>query len=273
MSQPPDRFGRFRAIQELESTFVRARVRVLRFSELVERIPGLLSDPDREEIIRRFREIEMNPTGGAVLLPAIQAFAEVSERLPSRDRARADAIVGRLSRTLPPPLGVPFALREVHHPRMKRREHAFKVLRDVDVPVDCLGDLVAGFQQTSDQKFLQLIARKPVLVVASDAKYLLSNLDERYWRMRVIESLLRARVEGCEQFRDEYPYEFAHAVGRSHAFTYAANLHALLPAHEQDPEFVAIYTWAMGVLGDKEAIEQVGECIVRLQQELDELDA
>lgn len=262
---------RLRAIYRLSSTLRQARVRTLSFSDLLTRIPTLLDEPDRCDIIRRLEEIELDDTEATDLAAAIVDFDGVCQRLPSTARSRADSIIGRLIRTLPAKLAVDFALRDIHHRRKKRREYAVRTLRLTDLEACRLPPLMSAYEMTGNQGFLELVARNPDLVCASDEAFLLSQLVEPYWRMRVIECLIACREVEIE-LAEGYPHEFIWAVGRLRSVGYLQLADELVTEFAGDPQVVSIYIWAVGVIGDRSRLNAVAALVPLLEQELVEFE-
>ncbi len=61
-----------------------------------------------------------------------------------------------------------------------------------------------------------------------------------------------------------YPFEFAHAVGRSGDDSLVSYLTDLFPANQDDMEFISIYAFALGKLGAIAELESL-ECFIAVR--------
>ena len=124
--------------------------------------------------------------------------------------------------------------------------------------------LVKQYHETFDQELLELIARFPAAIAAADADWLLACLEERYWRMRVVEGLLLNATAVMASYADSHPYEFAYAVGRTQSSKYLPTLHELVVQRSDDLDVLSIATWAFGKLGDRPGIALMQSIAKRL---------
>jgi hypothetical protein len=132
-------------------------------------------------------------------------------------------------------------------------------MRGRELAPNLLPDLVDIFDQRKDQEALQLIARNPPLVIELDPDFLLSNLSDQYWRARAIEALLRGDRDAGLRVADEYPIEFAHAVGRLRDRSLLKPLSALFEHNATSISFLSIYSYALGRMGALAELEHVSQ--------------
>jgi hypothetical protein len=121
----------------------------------------------------------------------------------------------RLVRALPSELAVRFAEPYVDHPRKGRRQWAYVALREKHISPEVARKCADSFRRTGDQEALMLIARNPECVLEVGPEFLLSNLNEKYWRARVLEALIGHDRTAALFWSRKYPLEFAHALGRT----------------------------------------------------------
>lgn len=259
---PPD-YKRELDLQQLGMTLSLAEIRCLTWTEIRPRLQSIWNDPQADEIILRVQEIELSKHDAAELAAEIGYLSATAERLHDRDRSRADRRLVRLSRGLPQSLLYEHALSELSHRRKLRRVGAYRVLRDIGVNSELAGKLVARYTETRDQDVLRLIARSPDAVSAVDAEWLLSALDEQYWRMRVIEGLILTGDSRSGRFIYSHAREFVHAVGRTQAKHYAAAVRTLIPSQSADWELVSLVAWALGRLGERNGLAEIRELLDR----------
>lgn len=244
-------------LADVERAIRMAGVRSLATSDLLSRLPELLEDDDRERILYRFSEVEFSEEEGAAFAESVDRLAREWEDLPSAEKARADAIVGRLIRSLPEPHRCRMALRLLSHRRKKRREGAYKILRGSGIPPEAISDVLALADASPDQQIFEIIARNPAAVVAADERYLLDEIEDRYWRMRVLAALLPVAPDRALSVGRDYPFELVHAIGRLEAREHLAAIRELFIAHRTDARFLSIYAWALGRIGDEAHLNEV----------------
>ena len=261
------------AVAEVERALKMAEIRALPVAELLDRIPNLLDDDDREQIIYHLNEVEFDREEAAAFARITETVAGEWERLPSREKTRADAILARLIRRLPEPHRCRQALALLSHRRKRRREGAYKTLRDSGIPTDAIGDVLGLADVSPDQQLLELIARNPSAVAQADEHYLLENIEESYWRMRVVEALLRVAPERAIALGANYPIQLVHAIGRLAAREHLPVIRELFVEHRSDPHFLSIYAWALGRIGDQHDLKHVRSALGDLRKQLPGSDA
>ena len=263
--QFPPEYKRELDLQQLATTLTLAEIRCLSWDELRPRLRSIWRDPQADEIILRVHEIELSERQAAELATEVSYLSLIAESLHERDRYRLDRRLIRLARALPQSLLYDCALADLGHRRKLRRVGAYKVLREVGISGELAPRMVSCYREIHDQNLLHLIARSPNAVRAVDVDWLLSELDEQYWRMRVIEGLIRTGDERTPRLLDSHPREFVHAVGRTQAAKHTDSIRALIRLQPSDWELLSLAAWAMGRLGDRAGLAEVREL---LEQEL-----
>ena len=262
------RFKLENALEDIERALKLAEIRALPLNDVLARVPKLLTDERRTEILIRLQEDSLSAEDAAVLADHVQRLSDEWDGLPSREKARGDATLARLLRALPDEQCYPLALRFVKHARKARRSAVYKILRRRELPADMAAELTAVYEATGDDVLLELIARNPALVARTDETYLLDNIREPYWQMRVVEALLRTAPARAVQVAQDWPRGFVYAVGRAVSRAHLPLLRELLSANSQDPDFLGIYTWALGRVGDAAALEELRGVIAELRKKV-----
>jgi hypothetical protein len=235
------------AVQELHRTIDYALHRCLSVREIAERLLAREDDLDTTDV-DTLLEMALAEADRGVLLKAVARLAARSETAPSRLKARIDRTILRILRLLPSEMSAPFAKQYLGHRLKSRRKWAYSAFRDVLISHEVSETLVAVFREHGDQEALQLIARNPAQVVATGPEFLLENLQEEYWRARVVEAALVEHRRAAIHLADRYPFEFAHAVGRLEDRRLLRVLCRLFPSNCSSVEFLSIYAYALGKL-------------------------
>ncbi|HKO36396.1 MAG TPA: hypothetical protein VJV21_07950 [Pyrinomonadaceae bacterium] len=269
-SNPHERWRIESTLEDINRSIAMAEVRLRPIIQLVESLPSILNDDDKDRILYRLEEVQLEQDEAHRLAEQIETLSVAWERLPSRDKSRADGVLWRLLKTLPEPRKSTVALSYLIHRRKRRREMAYKLLRRTEIPVTLIDDLIVLYEATGDEQLLHLIARNPGLVAAADERYLLAEIVSPYWQMRVIEALLLQAPERANALASEYPARFVHAVGRLAAAEHLPLLRRLFAGNRADTRFLGIYAWTLGKVGDPAALRQVREAILQLRKRLDE---
>jgi hypothetical protein len=244
-------------LENIRGVFTFAEIRCLSHAELLSRIPVIWKDPNREEVIQCFQEVTLSIDELQILFGHLKYLSNVGETLVSQEKARVDRIIGRLGRLLPGNLAAELVTSLLHSKRKSRREVAYRLIRTIKPSKPLAKLLLQRFREIRDQRLLQIIARSAELVPDLNAEFLLQNLEEHYWRARVIEALIRHDVERAIDLAVSYPREFVHAVGRCGAASLAGVMHNLYEKCQDDLEFVSLYVWALGKIGDRHELERM----------------
>lgn len=249
------------ARRELDRTIRYARIRCLAPSEIIERVCDLNEAENLGDYIGRLLELELGRKEFERLGQNMEELASRVESLPSKLKVKVDRTLLRLVRLLPSDLASAFAEPYVDHPRKARREWAYSALREKKISSAIAEKLVETFRKTGDQKALELIARNPEHVAPVGVAFLLENIREEYWRSRVLESALKHDRSVAIALSESYPFEFAHAVGRSGDSTLASLLRPLFEANAKDQKFLAIYAYALGKIGAREDLDSLDRIV------------
>lgn len=251
-------------LDKLGRTVRYAKLRCLSPTEIFDRIAGLDLDPEVTDYVYRISELRLTGSNLEHLLGVMKNLANRSESSSSKVRAKIDRILLRLVRLLPTDIGNNFAEPFVDHRLKSRRRWAYSSLRQKPISKIIAVKLANVFKQHGDQDALKLIARNPKRVTDVGGEFLLANINEEYWRARVVEALLDYDRPTALLIAKRYPFEFAHAVGRSGDDSLVSYLTDLFPANQDDMEFISIYAFALGKLGAIAELESL-ECFIAVR--------
>ena len=251
-------------LDKLGRTVQYAKLRCLSPTEIFDRIAGLDLDPEVTDYVYRISELRLTGSNLEHLLGAMKNLANRSESSSSKVRAKIDRILLRLDRLLPTDIGNNFAEPFVDYRLKSRRRWAYSSLRQKPISKIIAVKLANVFKQHGDQDALKLIARNPKRVTDVGGEFLLANINEEYWRARVVEALLDYDRPTALLIAKRYPFEFAHAVGRSGDDSLVSYLTDLFPANQGDMEFISIYAFALGKLGAIAELESL-ECFIAVR--------
>jgi hypothetical protein len=138
---------------------------------------------------------------------------------------------------------------------------AFRVLCRTGLTATQAQNLVERFREVADQGALELVVRSPDVLEKVDVAYVLESLQEEYWRARAIEVLLLSSIEMAIHLGSKYPFDLAHAIGRSRNPLSLRILRDLAARHLEDLEFASICAWAFGQLGAGDELSSLAEAV------------
>jgi len=248
-------------LNQLQRTIEYAHLRCLSTIEIINKISDIDEKQDRSSCVTRLLELKLDESELILVERTMTKLAERSQEAPSTLRKKLDRVVLRLARMLPPELAAHFAGPHLDHRSKTRRVWAYSALRNTQIPRGMAEKLVNVFRRTGDQEALELIARNAERVPETDPEFLLANIAEKYWRARVIEGLLVHQRSVALALASRYPFEFAHAVGRTGDNTLRGPLRQLLQANSGDLEFLSIYAYALGKIGAKGELQTLEKFI------------
>ena len=245
-------------LQELTRTIEFAKLRFLDFDCLVERLLESRNNIDTS-VVNRLKEMSLSELEYKTLVESCEVLSERGRTGQASVREKVDRTINRILRILPNEMSYPFAISYLNDRLKRRRAWAYSAMRGKELAPNLLPELVDIFDKRKDQEALQLIARNPSLVIELDPGFLLSNLCDQYWRARTIEALLRGDRDAGLRVADEYPIEFAHAVGRLRDRSLLKPLTALLDNNATSIPFLSLYSYALGRMGALAELEHVSQ--------------
>ena len=235
-------------LREIEQTLLLAEIRCIPFEELLRRIEHVWDDPAASEIIYRTSQETHSGNELAALTESIKRLIEVADTLPPASKTKSFKAVRRILSRMPADIAAPIAEPWLEHKHKFRREMAYRIFQRAGVPAEFGPRLLATFKKNRDQKCLELIARHPVAIAATDTTALCESITDGYWRMRVIQSVLMTDTERGVSLSTAYPREFVWAAGRQRDAGLLPILRRLFDASPADLDFLSIYVWALARL-------------------------
>jgi hypothetical protein len=238
-----------------------ARLRCLSFADVLDHLSKADDGHSTVRYIARLSEMTLTEPEWKMLLSFMNSMAKRAEDSTSRYKARIDSMLRQLLRPSATEFANQFAEPFAEHKRKGPRQWLYLALRHVPISSQLASRLAKAFLKTGDQEALELIARNPQRVAELNPRFLLSNLKERYWRARVLEALITYDRPQAIILAAQYPFEFAHAVGRSQDKSMFDLLVTLYRENSNNLDFVGIYAYALGKIGADKELELLSNSI------------
>ena len=178
------------AIEAISRTIRMSEIRCVPFDEMLKRIEHLWDDRYAGEIVYRACNEKLSDNQYYALAELIRCLADAVDLLPSGQKASSDRAIKRMLASMPANIAAPVAEQWLEHKRKFRRELAYRVLRECGLTAASGPRLLDIFGRTGDQECLKLIARFPVSIGDLDVPSMIEEMDDGYWRMRLVEAAL-----------------------------------------------------------------------------------
>jgi hypothetical protein len=237
-----------RRLQEFEAAVEMAAIRCLTRQELLQRLRDSLGGPDDGPLLYQLERCDLSSDDLSSVAEIAMSLVNI-QGLPSRARQRIDSRLKRLLRVLPREFSNPIVWQLLESRHKSRRDIGYRVLCRTGLTATQAENLVNRFREIPDQGALELVVRSPDVLQRADTAYILESLDDEYWRARAIEVLLGSDMEVAIHLGSKYPFEMAHAIGRSRNPLFVEFLRDLAAKHRENLEFASICAWAFGHLG------------------------
>lgn len=221
---------------------------VLTAEDLVRQVETVLEHPMTGAALARMRDVQFSADHEARLMNAALLIAKRTADLQNAARAGIDQLLQLLIEVLPAAVSDALAVECLRHRRKPRREAALKALRTRGVDGVVAKELFDRYRASGNQELLKFVARFPRAIAESDPRFLLDHLEEQYWRMRVVESLLTADQQRAQALAPDFPHEFLWAVGRARHEPSLPIVGRLLDEKPYDLEVVSLCAYAYGQL-------------------------
>jgi hypothetical protein len=244
-------------IQRLIEAVDEAEIRCLSVDELISRLDFILDDPCKDIILNQLQGKELLIFQKDKLKQTILSFITKGESIPSKDKPRLDRIIGRLIGLIDDKDKFDLSIRFLHHSRKARRKIGYKTLRKTNLDIDTCHRLLEFYKKNGDEEILEVIARNKEVIHNLDHRFMLENLSDRYWRMRIIEALFLTDYPQALSYSHEFPFEFIHASGRVNHFESFSVLKELFEQNKGNLELVSIYVWVVGKLQNKQEVTRL----------------
>lgn len=254
-------------LDKIDQTIRMAEVRCLPFDVLLKRIEHLWDCEAAGEVVYRACSEPFSHNQMLALAESARRLADAIDDLPSSLKAKSDRAVKRILSRMSAEIASPIVVPWLDHDRKLRREIAYRVLRDTGLSAEFGPRLLDIFGRSGDQECLKLLARNPAALAAVNFQTVLEKIEEEYWRMRVVQSVLLIEPERGRSLSARNPHEFVWAVGRLKDASLLPDLRRLLEVHASDLNFISIYAWCLGQLGATEDLAELRNLVGDLSAE------
>lgn len=247
-----------------------ARVRCMPFTDLVWNLRELERTQNAAQIVDCLCQLSLTKEEQSLLAPALKSLLERAETFPSKSKAQIDRYASRILKRLDAEFAEDIAGPFFTHTRKARRQMAFDAFKKAGVTPSLGCHLWVLYQEHGDQEYLQLIARNPDALLRLPIERILEELDEEYWRARVIQALLEANSELAlvSEIALAYPIEFVHAVGRTRNDCFLPLLLDIFSTNKTKIDFLSIFTWCLGALKAETYLDMVEEALDEISKTL-----
>lgn len=243
----------------LTETFEIAEVAAMSFDDLVSRLDRIWSDPRSDLVLKRLTNTDMTSSQQRAMFNAIRLLYHRSADLSPLYRHRSEKALYRLLHLLPLTLTRDFVCEYLRHKRAKIRQSAHRAYKSNGVDPSALHELLTQYMSrrkgSKNQEILHLIARCPEATERLDTSYLLSEIDSRYWRMRLLESMLCKNDEHFLKFSRLLPVQAVWAVARTSDPSHLPTVRDIFEHYSGDADVAAWCVWAFGRLGSRTDID------------------
>lgn len=206
---------RKQALERISQTIKLAKIRCLSVQELITRLRGFPNEADESELFYTLRERSLTTEEQSQVEELITYLRSVESTFDRKAIDKLDRRLVWLCELATDAFARDFGFACLTSSRRARRAAGYKVLRRVGVKENLAAALIELFRSSGEQAPLELIARSPEAATAVEPRFVLSSLQDRYWRARFLQCVLSVAPESAYQLAADYPVEFAHAVGRS----------------------------------------------------------
>jgi hypothetical protein len=255
-------------ISDLKKTLRYARIRCLAFEEILHRLERIWEYPEYSEVIAALGERELSILQEKKLVQVLIGLSQVGDQLDTKNKIKVDRTLARVSKLLSRKAACEVIVPFLDHRRKARRALVYQVLKSVPIPAKIGQKFIDRHKQTGEDELLELVARSPEATLRVDARYLLSSISDKYWRARVLATLIGAEPQLAYKFAYVFPYEFVHAIGRVRHKEAINIMKRLFKKHRSDIEFLSIYAWCLGVLGARKDLATVELAFADLERKL-----
>ena len=250
------------ALEKLLGEIDNAKVMCLSPKELIDEL--LLEPIDiyghKLNIINRLLGIGIEQEAD-IIIYLINYIIKNSEDIPSNGKPKTDSYLNKLIYLLPPRLGAKYAFIFLDHKRKNRRNIGFKYLKCLDYDEGEANLMIERYTKSKNQTFLEHLARNFNGLTLSDDKiiFVLQELNEEYWRCRIIEKLINVRYidNFLEGIFKSFPLETFHAMGRTKNRGILNYIEQYINDFKNDYNSLGMVAWALGKVKAKEKLDEL----------------
>jgi hypothetical protein len=240
---------------DLARTIEYAQVRCLTKPELIEELskyqPGDFLDP----YLVRLSELELNEIEINELVAAIDSILNDYENYSAKDKGKVESFVARLLDHLPDEHTAKYFDRFINSTRQSGRKIAYRSCINRALSFAESTKLLSAYNMKGELGALKVIITNSQYLSLKQIKNIMGSVEDKYWKARLIEMALKNEIGTSLDFRDEFPFELTHAIGRLSNAKYEDDLRYMFEANKEDIEFLSIYAYALGKICDKTSLK------------------
>ena len=262
-------------LRRVQSAVTLAELRCAPTDRLIACLDVVL-DGDFPEAVIDF--LQKNPPDDAAARETIAdklvQLLDASRELRGARARLLDRVLYRLIRLVPPARARPLGIQLLVGRRKVQRRAGYRALHLADIDRQLTETLLAAHAQHGDREALALLARFPnTMTLDESAKVLVALIDapdtsSSSLGARVIQRMLAVDARFAADLAAEFPVEAAWAIGRTREPSWLPLLRSLYESAHDDPEFVSLYVWAVGVIGSEADLSPVRNLIEAKEAEV-----
>ncbi len=235
---------------EIERAIEFAKLRRTPTPTLLRRLTAVWRDKCGDAIIARLAESKLLGVEQTQLCTFLESVLSECCTGDHSQKLRAESVVRRLSHALSPGQAkrlVPHCLQST---RRSRRIIAYRLLQRIGLNSRDTVTLLHLALKKDEQAAIGLLARFPQAIPENDVERLLERVREDYWQARVFEWLVSHRADQAIGLARRFPRPYIWGVGRAKITPNMLLLRELLDSNFTDFEFVSLYAWMLGQVGN-----------------------
>ncbi|MGF3113389.1 hypothetical protein [Facklamia sp. P9177] len=255
-------------IKKIEKDIERAKFNCLTLNELIELLKissfsifnhceNILNRIGDYIYLKKYTDIQIE-----YLISLVERTIKEGEEIPSKYRYKSDSLLKKLLRILPSEISYKYAMSCFKHRRKARREVGFNYFKRNSQCKESINKLLELYRETFDKRILELIARnyKVGFLEPKDLNFVLSEIEEGYWRTRIIEVLIEGVLEeNTIKIINQYPYDSTYAMGRLEDDSILPIIIDSFESFASDLESIGLVFWALGKVGAKDEINKLAK--------------
>ena len=252
---------------ELKRTIAYAHVRCMTTSELIEELAKYPLGDSIDACLSSLAERKLTKTDAIQLGMTIDAVLNNYEHHPAKYKKKIEGFVCKLINHLPAEYTDKYFSKFIGSTRRSGRniayrslftedrmaEHLRKSRRNRALSLEEFTKLFSTYNKKRDSDALKVILINGQYLSLEQVLGIMDSIKDRYWTARLIEAAIANKVGIPSDFRDQFPFELTHAIGRLADKKFKDDLTYMFEANKTDIEFLSIYT--LGKIRDKKGLK------------------
>lgn len=250
-------------LRRFKETLTKSKYKCMTVKKLLNILPDVYDHSNKELILKSISSKRLSREQIVKLHKIMIELDNTTKKVKYNTKNKIDRVISRLVKNLNLKLSREWCLNDITHSRKLRRTRAYKFLKKSGIGKENYEKVLEMFNEDKEQKYLELLVRDDKAVQFLDTSYLLNNLEKEYWRMRVIEVLIKNNnLKEIESFYKKYPWEFVYATGRTKeqkCLSYIRNIINSINDFitNYNLKLLGISAWTFGELNSKKDIENL----------------